>query len=211
MRKRILLLGGGGHCASCIEAIESSGEWEIIGIIDTADRLGIKLLGYDVLGTDDDLPSFVRRCDNALVTVGQIKTASVRMRLFASARLAGYCFPQVVARTAVVSRNGTLGFGTIAMHRCVVNAGVRVGVNCIINTGAIVEHDTFVGDNTHISTGAIVNGGCRIGSECLIGSGSVLRNGITLGDGVVIGAGTVVVNDIMESGVYVGSPARKLG
>ena len=93
---------------SCIEAIESSGEWEIVGIIDTADRLGRKLLGYEVLGTDDELPSFLVRCDNALVTVGQIKTASVRQRLLASARMAGFCIPTVVAKSAIVSQNSEL-------------------------------------------------------------------------------------------------------
>ena len=43
------------------------------------------------------------------------------------------------------------------MHDALVNAGARVGVNCIINTKALVEYDSDVGDHCHVSTGSIIN------------------------------------------------------
>ena len=61
-----------------------------------------------------------------------------------------------------------------------------------------------------MSTGALINGDCSIGSECFVGSGAVLRNGVRMVSGVVLGAGSVVIHDILEAGVYVGNPARKI-
>ena len=51
--------------------------------------------------------------------------------------------------------------GTIVMHHALVNAGAKVGANCIINTKALIEHDAVVEDHCHIATAAIVNGGCQ--------------------------------------------------
>jgi hypothetical protein len=32
--KKIILVGGGGHCKSCIDVIENENKYKIIGIID---------------------------------------------------------------------------------------------------------------------------------------------------------------------------------
>ena len=66
------------------------------------------------------------------------------------------------------------------MHDVVVNANVRVGKNCIINTKSLVEHDTIIGDHVHISTGAIINGSCKIMSESFLGTGSIVFNNVNL-------------------------------
>ena len=52
---KIILIGGGGHCKSCIEVIESKGDFVIAGIIDVKEKIGTSLLGYPVIGCDDDL------------------------------------------------------------------------------------------------------------------------------------------------------------
>ena len=36
----LLLLGGGGHCKSCIEVIEAEANFTIAGILDAADKVG---------------------------------------------------------------------------------------------------------------------------------------------------------------------------
>jgi sugar O-acyltransferase (sialic acid O-acetyltransferase NeuD family) len=207
----LLLLGGGGHCASCIEAVESTGAWEIRGIVDAAERVGQSVLGYPVVGTDEELPALVARFGALLVTVGQARDARVRERLFELGRRAAAAFATVVASSAFVSARAQVREGTIVMHRAFVNARASVGLNCIVNTGAIIEHDASVGDHTHVSTGAVVNGGCSVGRGCLIGSGAVLLQGVRVADGAIVGAGAVVVRSIEEPGVYAGCPARKMG
>ena len=44
------------------------------------------------------------------------------------------------------------------MHNALVNAGAKIGDNCILNTKSLVEHDAIVEDHCHISTSSIVNG-----------------------------------------------------
>ncbi len=206
----LVLVGGGGHCASCIGVVESSGRWEIKGIVDLPNKKGELILGYEVIGTDDDLPILAQRFGAALVSVGQIKSTEIRQRLLYLSRDAGFELPVVVASTASVSRHASIDFGSIVMHGAVINVRAQVGFGCIINTAALIEHDAEIDALCHVSTRAVVNGGCRVGRGSFIGSGAILRHNTTICPGAIIGAGAVVVNDIDEVGVYVGNPARKI-
>ncbi len=206
MNKPLILLGGGGHCKSVIEAAESAG-FVIMGILDRQEEVGKKVLDYEVIGTDDDIPCHVDKAA-FVVTVGFIKNPTVRVKLYDKVKNAGGKLATVIASTAHVSRYAVIGEGTVVLHGATVNAGARVGRNCIINTAANIEHDVVVGDQCHISTGAFVNGDCKVGERVFIGSGSVIANGKTITDGSVIGAGSVVIKDIPRKGLYAGNPAR---
>jgi sugar O-acyltransferase (sialic acid O-acetyltransferase NeuD family) len=211
-RCRLVLVGGGGHCKSCIDAIESDTRWQIAGILDIPQHVGSRLCGYEVVGTDDAIARWAQECDvSFLVTVGQIRSAALRMSLFEKIKQAIGHLAVVQASTAMVSPHAIIQQGTIVLHKAVVNAGAQIGANVIINTAAIVEHDAVVGPHAHVSTSAVVNGDACIGAGCFIGSGAVIANGISVCDGCVIGAGAVVVKPITSPGVYVGNPAKKIG
>ena len=80
-KPEIILLGGGGHCRSCIAVIESEGRFEIAGIVDSFDGGDVaNLFGYPVIGADEDLPELRKQFTFAFVTVGQIQSARVRRR-----------------------------------------------------------------------------------------------------------------------------------
>lgn len=202
--KNLILIGGGGHCKSVIDVAESTG-FRILGILDTAENVGKKVLNYDIVGTDDDIPHYV---DKALfiITVGQIKDPALRIKLQQKVINCGAQFATVIASTAHVSRYSSIGEGTVIMHQAVVNAGAKVGIGCIINTFANIEHDTVVEDFCHISTGAMVNGNCTVGKACFIGSQAVVANGVCITEGCVIAAGAVVRKNIVYKGIYSGNP-----
>jgi len=46
----ILLIGGGGHCKSCIDVIEQKGRFAIAGIVDKPASVGGRILDYPVIG-----------------------------------------------------------------------------------------------------------------------------------------------------------------
>ncbi|MBK0401704.1 acetyltransferase [Adhaeribacter sp. BT258] len=207
-KEPILLIGGGGNCKSVIEAIESEGKYQVAGIVDAPDRVGKLVLGYPIIGSDEDLPEFLKQVPNALITVGQLKSAASRIRIFDAIKAAGARLPVIVASTANVSKHALIGEGTVILHGALVNADAVVGVNNIINTGAIIEHDAVTGNHCHISTGAVLNGDCVVGNEVLIGSNAVLKQGIKIADKAVVGAGSIVLKDVDAGMVVVGNPAK---
>lgn len=206
----IILIGGGGHCISCIDVIEKGGLYEILGILDLPEKIGQKVLGYPIIGTDDELGSFMPKCKNFLITVGQIDSHSLREKIFNRVKLEGGTLPVIESSLAYVSRHAEISEGTVIMHNVLVNAGAKIGKACIINTNALIEHEAEVGDFCHISTSAIANGQVKVGSGCFIGSNTVIGNNTSIADNVVIAAGSQVLKNVTLPGVYIGNPLRKI-
>lgn len=198
MSDSILLLGAGGHARSCIDVIEQEGRFRIAGLVGASDQVETEQLGYPVLGCDVDLPRLLNKYKRVLVTVGQVKSPDVRMRLFALAHAHSCKLPVIVSPHAYVSRHATLGAGTVVIHGVIVSPNARVGQNCILNTGAIVDHDAVVDNHCHISTAAVLNGGVHVGEGSFVGSNACVRQDIRIGERCVIGMGQSVVSDCLD-------------
>ena len=196
--KPLILLGGGEHCRACIDVIESEKKNRVAGIVLPTRDNHSDVMGYPVVGGDDDLPALLKQTPNAIVTVGQIKSAAIRVKLFELLKTHGAHLPIIQSSSSYRSKHSVIGEGSILMHGSLVNAGAQLGANCIINSQALIEHDVEIADHCHISTGAKVNGGVRIGKGTFIGSGAILKEGVTLGAGVVIGAGQLILKDVPD-------------
>ena len=190
--KNIILIGGGGHCKSVIDVIEQEGRFEIVGIVDKPKLLGSNVLGYSVIGSDFDLDSLAKRYQYALITVGQIKSPLLRIKLFELAVKSGFILPTVVSPRAYLSKHAMVDKGSIIMHDALINANAKVGENCIINSKALIEHDVIIENHCHISTGSIINGGTVVELGCFIGSGVITKESIIIKQNSFIKAGTIV-------------------
>lgn len=203
MQETILLIGGGGHCKACIDVIEQEGKYQIAGIVDVKEKVGQTILGYPIVGTDNDLLSLIQKYKNALITVGQIRSANLRIKLFDQLKELKATLPIIISPLAFVSKHTIISEGTIIMHHALINAGAKIGKNNIINSKALIEHESITGDHCHISTGAIINGQTVIGNECFLGSNVTLANNITLTDKVIIPAGISIFKNVSKSGINI--------
>ena len=191
IKPNIVLIGGGGHCISVIDVIENENKFSILGILDSNCKEN-NLLGYNRLGGDNLIPELVNENTYFLITVGQIKSYSIRKNISKilienNAKLA-----TVISSLAYVSKHTQIGEGTIIMNHAVVNAKSRIGKNCIINTKANIEHGVSIGEFCHISTCAVVNGDSVIGSGTFIGSNATISNGISIKENSIISAGKFI-------------------
>lgn len=197
MKPKIILVGGGGHCTSCIDVIEQENKFQIAGVVDTQ-KYGEHLLGYPVLGDDKDLAGLRKSYEYALVTVGQIQTSAIRIKLYQQLSLLGFSLPTIISPRAYVSKHAVILDGSIIMHDALINAHASVGSNCIINTKALIEHDSKIGSHCHISTGAIVNGGVVVGNGVFIGSNAVVKHSVQISDNFFIRAADLFSGDENE-------------
>ena len=162
------------------------------------EKLHQKLLGYEIIATDDDLPLLVNKYENFLITLGQIKSPKKRIRIFQTLKESGAKLPAIISPLAYVSKHAEIGAGTIIMHNALINAGAKIGSNCIINSKALIEHDASIGDHCHIATGAIINGGTVISSETFVGSNAMTKEYIEIGEQTVIGGGVSVLQNVLQ-------------
>ncbi|GGD41448.1 acetyltransferase [Malaciobacter pacificus] len=190
-KEKIILIGGGGHAHSVIDVIEQENKYEIVGIIDVKENIGKKVLGYEVIACDDDLESIYKTCKNAVITIGHIKSNTLRKKLYEKAKEIGFNLPVIISPLAYVSKHSLIEESTVIMHHALINANAKVGKNCIINTKALIEHDVIVEDNCHISTASVLNGAVKVLENTFYGSNSTSKQEATIRG--FIKAGEVVI------------------
>jgi UDP-perosamine 4-acetyltransferase len=206
----IVIVGGGGHGKVLISLLKK-GDYHILGYVDPQDRGAV--LGVPHLGDDSVLEGVLHRYPRcrAALGVGRVDgTSSVGHQLLVQLEELGFIVPVIVSPQAVVNEEVTLGPGTVVFDGAVVNSGTVIGRGCILNTNSTVEHDCRLGHYVHVAPGAALSGGVSLGDNCMVGVGACIVQGVRVAAGCLIGAGTVVVRDLDETGIYVGSPARKL-
>ncbi len=192
MKEKLILIGGGGHCKSCIDVIEKEDVFEIKGILDIKEKVGQKVLGYLILGTDGQIERLAEEKCHFLITLGQLKSADLRENLYNKLKKIDAKIATIISPLAHVSKYAKIGEGSIIMHNAILNAGAVVGQNCIINTKALIEHDVKIGDNCHISTASVVNGEAIIGQKSFVGSNATIVNCAKVSENSFVKAGSLV-------------------
>lgn len=211
MSKKILLIGGGGHCKSVLDSLLGTEDYSDIGIIEKEESLGDQILGVPIIGCDDDLPRLYQAgFTHAFVTVGSIGNPKLRIKLFSTLEKIGFELPNIIDKTAVISQHIKLDKGIFVGKNAVINAGSSINRGAIINTSTLIEHDCVVEDFVHIAPGSILCGGVHIGRETHIGAKSVIKQQIRIGSKTVIGMGSIVLRDIGSNIIAFGHPCKEV-
>jgi sugar O-acyltransferase (sialic acid O-acetyltransferase NeuD family) len=195
VRKKLILIGGGGHCKSCIDVIEQSEQYEIAGIIDKQENIGQMVLGYEIIGIDNQIETLATEGFEFLITIGQKRTPQVRQKLYNELMRCNAKIAMIISPRAYVSKHAVIGKGTIVMHDVLINADAIVGKNCIINSKSLIEHDVIVEDHCHISTSAVLNGGVRIKAGTFFGSNAVSKEYVATPNEAFIKAGSLFLGE----------------
>lgn len=205
MKKRLLIVGAGGHGKVVADIAMKMSLWESIAFLDDNDSLG-EVLGLKVIDKATEATKYVRDSD-LFVAIGN---DTIRERTQRELESAGAELPVLIHPHAVIAQDVELGVGSVVMAGVVINSCTRIGRGCIINTGATIDHDNIIEDFVHVSPGVNTGGSVRIGTGTWIGLGSKIVNNVNITGGCTVGAGAVVVKDITIAGTYVGVPARRL-
>lgn len=208
--KDLYIIGAGGfgrEAAWLVERInEAAPTWNLKGFIDDNEALWNSSEGkYPVLGGCDYLKSLGKV--SAVCAVG---TAGVRKRIVEQLENSEVAFATIIDPSVLVSDRTAIGRGSIICAGSIVTVDARIGSHVILNLDCTVGHDAVLGDYVTVYPGVNISGNVEIGACSEVGTGSQIIQGKKTAPDVVIGAGAVVVKDLMESGTYVGSPARKI-
>ena len=211
MKKKMLLVGGGGHCKSVLDSLQELNEYAEIGIIDNKENIGKSVLGVPVIGCDDDLTNlFENGYKYAFVTVGSIGNPSLRRKLFNHLGEIGYEIPSIIDPSARVSNHTKIDKGVFIGKQSIVNVGSQIREGAIINTGSIVEHDCQVNAFAHIASGTVLGGEVTIGENSHIGSNTTIKQQVQIGSNSIIGIGSVVLKNIDHQTMAYGNPCREV-
>ena len=103
-----------------------------------------------------------------------------------------------------------IGEGSFIGANSILTTNIKLGKHALLNRGNHIGHDTTTGDYFSMMPGSILSGNITIGDTVYMGSNSTIREKLTIKDDVTIGMSSCVVNNINESGTYVGIPCKKI-
>jgi sugar O-acyltransferase (sialic acid O-acetyltransferase NeuD family) len=201
IRKRLLVLGAGGHGRVVAEMALACGYKDIAFVDQQWPKRQVNLdwpvIACDLTGRLVD--------DDVFVAIGDNK---IRLKLIRDLISKGNVLPVLVHPSAVVSQRSVLSSGVVVMPQAVVNVGCAIGLGAIINTAATVDHDCTIGDGVHISPGGHLAGHVSVANCSWIGVGALVREGCHVGENSMIAAGAVVVSNVASETTVYGIPAR---
>jgi sugar O-acyltransferase (sialic acid O-acetyltransferase NeuD family) len=201
----LLIIGAGGHGKVVADTALLLG-WDTVAFLDDRVATLRSPLGLPIVGTVGDLRAQGAAFSCAIVAIGDAK---LRLELTDRCRRSGLEVVSIVHPMAFVSKFASVGSGSVAFAQSAINADVKVGTACIVNTGATIDHDCIIGDGVHICPGAHLAGNVRVGNRSWIGIAATIRQGTTIGCDATVGAGAVVVANVADGATVVGVPAKR--
>jgi len=204
--RNVVVVGASGHAEVVIDILERQGIYRIAGLIDRSVKG--HLMGYEILGTESDLPGIVRQLEitGGIVAIGDNWTRH-RVVNALNALLPDFTFVTAVHPSAQIGRNATIGRGSAVMAGAVINPNARVGAFCVVNTNASLDHGSVMGEFSGLLPNAATGGNVLIGAFAAVCQGANIIHGVEIGEHTVIGAGATVFENMPPRVVAYGTPA----
>lgn len=197
----------GGHGRVVLETFVMN-KIMVDGIVDASLLKESLVFGIKVVGDD----SYLDQLDPMNVIVingfGVSKNTKLRKEKFDDWTLKQYEILGTVHPTAYIGMESIISKSSQIMAGVVLQNGVTVEENAVINTRASIDHDCIIGKHVFISPGVVMCGGVKVESGAFIGAGSVILPGIQIGENAIVGAGSLVNKNVFPNETVFGNPVR---
>lgn len=144
-----------------------------------------------------------------------VANSVLREDLATKCQAEGFESTSVIADTAVIMDQVTIGEGAILASFVTLTSNICIGRHFHANLYSYVAHDCIIGDFVTFAPAVRCNGNIVIEDHAYIGTGAVLKQGrpgapLVIGRGAVVGMGAVVTKNVPPGVTVVGNPARPL-
>lgn len=208
--KDLYIIGAGGfgrEVAWLVERINNvEPTWNLKGFIDDNENLwGTDEGDYPVWGGCDYLKTL-----GEVYAVCAVGAAKVRKFIIEKFKESSVKFATVIDPSVLISEKAEIGEGTIICAGTIITVDIKIGNHVILNLDCTVGHDDILENFVTVYPSVNISGNVRVGECSELGTGTQIIQGKSIVPNTIIGAGAVVVKDCVESGTYVGSPAKKI-
>ena len=207
--QNVIIFGASGHGSVVLDCLEKEGKYNVVGFVDSFKQKGTSINGYQVLGSEIDLPFLIDRFNivGGIVAIGDnwIRKLIVD-KIFKI--VPNFSFINTIHPKAILGKDILLGCGNVFMPGAIVNANSIVHDFCIINTNSSLGHDGIMDSYSSLAPSVCTGGNLKLGRFSAVSLGVNIINGIEIGQHTVIGAGSLVVDHFGDNVLAYGSPAR---
>ena len=209
--QNIVIVGASGHARVIVDILEKESKYLIAGFVDSGRTVGERIIGYEVLGMETDIPhlAIIHKIAGFIIAIGdnnvRALVAEKILKILPHAQFISAIHPH-----SIIGKEVYIGAGSVVMAGAVINPCSTIGNFCIVNTKASLDHDSAMGDFSSLAPGVTTGGNCYIGEFSAIGIGATIKHGVTIGAHSVIGGAAMVMQDVQAFTVNYGVPSKKV-
>lgn len=201
-KERVLILGGGGGAALVLDILTNSTKQQAVAILDNDPKLtGTILMGTPILGNFDLAISLweEQKFDALISTV--VRDTSDRAAIFERFSKIGIPFTNIVAPSASIRTETSLGVGNLIVHGCYVATGVRLGDNNFLAAGTFVEHHSKIGSHCTFGPRTALSGRVVVADRVKFGMQVAVEPFVEIGNQSVIASGVVLTTHVPANSI----------
>ncbi|WP_457945913.1 acetyltransferase [Pseudarthrobacter sp. alpha12b] len=203
----LMLLAMSGLAREVLAAVRSSGQYDVLGILDDdPELLGTSVDGTMVMGAISDAPAFRKALFTACLPSGRDREALVDRLSLLDVHEDRYA--TVVDPEVRVPRDSRIGPGSIVMRNATIAPQAHIGRHVVLQPHVNVGCSVRVSDFATLSSRVAVGEGARIGRAVHLGMNAGIAEGLAVGDYSHVEMRSAVMHNVPEHQTWAGVPAR---
>lgn len=144
------------------------------------------------------------------VEIGNYTILHAGVKINNGTKVGSYC---EIGKRVAIGKNSIIQGRIRTGDDCTIEDDVTIKYGTILTASVLLKRGCFLGPNV-ITLGSthkrVTVHGTIIGNNTYVGAGSKIAGGVELGNDITIGALAFVKTTILDSGIYVGTPVRKI-
>jgi len=207
--KKLAIIGSGDLGQQIAYHSLNDNHYDVVGFFNDFLPKGTVVNDLSILGGQEDIKRLfnLKVFDVLMIGIGY-KHFRERAFLFELYK-ESIPFGTIVHSSAYVDLSCSIGQGVIIYPGCILDMNVIIEDNVLLNAGCVIAHDTIIGRHSFLSPAVKIAGFVKINRSVSLGIGTIIIDNLKIGENIRTGAGAVVVKDLIESGLYIGIPAKK--
>lgn len=201
--KDIVIIGAGDFGKELVWLIEDINKkcptYVVLGYLDDdTTKIGLKIHGYEVLGTIDYLLEIQNKQD--ICAVIAIQDGVLRKQIVN--KLSSFSnWETIIHPNAVISDTVQIGNGTIACANVTISVDTVIGQHCIFYLSSTIGNDCLLNDYVSIMSNTSVSEYVEIGQESYLAANTSVFPNKKIGCRARIGVGSIISKDIKNDAV----------
>ena len=182
--------------------------FEVLGILDDNEAMHHKVLwGYKVLGSLSLAQQFEQDV-KFVMGIGAHASRLTRYDIIKKTGLPAERYQTLISPLAKIFSTSSVG------HGCIIDPGVMIGCDTVINDFCVIKASTVIGASNLIGEGALITPGVvtiakvKLGSYCFIGAHSSIAEGKEIGPGALVSMATYVTKNVAPGRTAFGNPCK---
>ncbi len=135
----------------------------------------------------------------------------LRASVYQRGKTLGYTFISYVSSKATIFDN-EIGENCFILEDNTIQPFTKIGNNVVLWSGNHIGHHGEIKDHVFFTSHVVMSGHCIIESYCFFGVNATIRDYSHIAEGTLLSMGACLTKQKTEAwGVYLGTPAKKLG